>query len=349
MEKRCTIKTIAAKLGVAPSTVSRAFQPSSRISDAQRALILKTAKEMNYVPNQAASRLNQREIRVGILLQSVYPVGIKELRRGIEDGYRSLSDYKISYHIELFDTKTSDTAEYCRSLFESFADDDALILSGIKSDHAMKELEAFSQQGKAVVFLQSGQSFPNCLFRSMHDPAVTARMAAEFLANCLEHKASRRVILLTGNQAIDVHSKACEAFLSAAKSLSLEVTAVYDMADDHDVLEQLTENVLTPEKLAETDGIYITSGKCIPLCRHLEACGLGNKIALVTFDVSPELHPYLLRRTVNATIYQNMYRQAFNAFVLLVQHLMTHQELPEMVCPNPEIIMGANLSLYTHP
>jgi len=35
--------------------------------------------------------------------------------------------------------------------------------------------------------------------------------------------------------------------------------------------------------------------------------------------------------------------------VLLVQHLMTHQELPEMVCPNPEIIMGANLSLYTHP
>ena len=35
-KKRCTITTIARELGIAPSTVSRAFDPGSRISDEAR-------------------------------------------------------------------------------------------------------------------------------------------------------------------------------------------------------------------------------------------------------------------------------------------------------------------------
>lgn len=348
MEKRCTIKTIAAKLGVSPSTVSRAFQPDSHISDAQRSLILKTAKEMNYVPNQAASRLNQREIRIGVLLHNVYPIGQRELLRGIEDGYRSLSDYKVSYHVELFD-ENRDSFAYCHELFQRLSEYDALILSGIHSDYATAELKKFAEANTNIVFLQSGPSFPSCLFHSMHDPAVTARMAAEILLNCTENQPRQRIILFTGNQAINVHSRARDTFLEAAAELGLTVTGMYDMKDKEEILSHQVQTVLSPERLSETEGIYITSGICLPLCRHLEACGMSHKIALVTFDVFPDLYPYILRRTVNATIYQNMYQQGWNAFVLLVQHLITHQEVPKMVCPKPEIIMQANLPLYSHP
>ena len=42
-KKRSTIVTIAQELGVAPSTVSRAFEPTSRISSEVREKVLKCA------------------------------------------------------------------------------------------------------------------------------------------------------------------------------------------------------------------------------------------------------------------------------------------------------------------
>ena len=57
-EKRKTIYDIAAELGVSIAAVSRAFDPSSKLSREKRDLILATAKKYCYTPNKMASRLS---------------------------------------------------------------------------------------------------------------------------------------------------------------------------------------------------------------------------------------------------------------------------------------------------
>lgn len=62
-----TIKDIAERAGVTRTTVSLAFQPESRISEAMRKKIFSIAKKLNYVPNLAARQLRQGKSRVKIL------------------------------------------------------------------------------------------------------------------------------------------------------------------------------------------------------------------------------------------------------------------------------------------
>jgi len=348
MKKRCTIKTIADILGVAPSTVSRAFQPDSRISSAQRALVLKTAKEMNYVPNQAASRLNQKEVYIAFLIQSNYPAGRDQLVVAIEEAHQNFRDYKVSYSIDYFE-EAEDTSEYCAALFEKYAEYDGLVVSGISSKNMLHEIEKFKESGKAVALLQSGADSDCYLFRIVPSAIIGAQMAAEYLSLCMAPLTKKRVILITGSKGLDVHCQGETAFLDACRDAGMEVTGVYNMNDKEDLLLELIDTVLTPERLMETEGIYITSGLCLPLCKHIEDCGMSDKIFLVTTDSSPELQHYFKNGTVNASIYQNYFQQAWVSYENMVKYLISHVECKKTIAPHPELIMKSNCSFYLWP
>lgn len=62
-----TLKEIAEICGVSASTVSRAFDPSTPISDKTRNKIIKLAKEMNCSPNLFARGLKtDRTYTIGV-------------------------------------------------------------------------------------------------------------------------------------------------------------------------------------------------------------------------------------------------------------------------------------------
>lgn len=64
-----TIKDIAAIVGVAPSTVSRALSGSEEISDETRARVLEIAEELDYTPNLLAQNLvRARNNIIGVLI-----------------------------------------------------------------------------------------------------------------------------------------------------------------------------------------------------------------------------------------------------------------------------------------
>lgn len=64
-----TIKDVAKKAGVSPSTVSRVIANSSKISDATKERVMATMKEMNYQPNIIARSLaNRRTYTLGLIL-----------------------------------------------------------------------------------------------------------------------------------------------------------------------------------------------------------------------------------------------------------------------------------------
>jgi LacI family transcriptional regulator len=69
---RTRLRDIAEKTGFSANTVSLALRDSPRIPEATRALIRKTADDLNYLPNRIAQSLvSQRSMMVGLLLTDI--------------------------------------------------------------------------------------------------------------------------------------------------------------------------------------------------------------------------------------------------------------------------------------
>lgn len=84
--KKATIHDIASKLGITASTVSRALNNHPRISDATKKLVNKTAKEINYQPNNIAAALrNGKSKLIGIVVPTVNRDFFSSVVRGIEE------------------------------------------------------------------------------------------------------------------------------------------------------------------------------------------------------------------------------------------------------------------------
>jgi len=84
--KRSTIKDVASRLGVNPSTVSRALKDHPDIGLALREEIKRVAAEMRYTPNQMAVQLRQRQSHlVGLVIPEITMFFYPSVIRGIEE------------------------------------------------------------------------------------------------------------------------------------------------------------------------------------------------------------------------------------------------------------------------
>ncbi len=86
--KKVTIMDIASMTGVSKATVSMVLnKKDSCISDATRNRILKTAREMHYIPNSIARSLSTNKSgTIGIILPDITNPFFSEIARAIEDG-----------------------------------------------------------------------------------------------------------------------------------------------------------------------------------------------------------------------------------------------------------------------
>jgi len=96
LKKKATIYDIAKELNVTVSTVSRALNGFSTISDATKKAVLETAKKLNYSPNKLASSLKSGKTHtIGVIVPSTQVHFFASVIHSIEhtlknNGYRVL-------------------------------------------------------------------------------------------------------------------------------------------------------------------------------------------------------------------------------------------------------------------
>ncbi len=84
--RRPTLVDIAARVGVAPMTVSRVVNESGYVSEEMRERVMKVVKELNYHPNGLARGLkSQRTSVVGLLLPDIANPFSAQLVNGIQE------------------------------------------------------------------------------------------------------------------------------------------------------------------------------------------------------------------------------------------------------------------------
>ena len=339
MKDKITIVSIARDLGIAPSTVSRAFDPSSRISEPVREKILKYAESVGYVPNRAAARLSMGQIKVGVAISTHYSYGTDELLRGIKDAFDSLKDYKLTLKVVLYDNEKNSKNQYA-DVFKPLSDCDCLLLAGFNSDRAAEIINSIAEH-TPVAMLQSHVDGVNPLFFSTLDTASATVMAADVLSLALRSCPQKRVALFTGNRIYQTHAIAEREFRCACSRLGLDIIFDCDMEDSDSHLARLCD------QMPEVDGIYITSGKSLELLKRISK--MEHKPVLITFDIYPELGAYMENGTVNATVYQDMYNQGHNAFTLLVRYIVDRALPPKVYMPTPQLVLPSVFKSYISP
>ncbi|HWD34423.1 MAG TPA: LacI family DNA-binding transcriptional regulator [Pseudomonas sp.] len=165
---RVTARDLAQRLGVATSTVTRAFDPQSRISAAARTRILAMADELGYRPNAIARSLNQRRTGIvalvmGDMSNPFYPAVLEAFSLQLRESGRQLL---------LFVVPAGGDADALMPQLLQYQVDAIVVTAARLSSH-MSQLCA--RQGVPVVFLN----------RRVEDPSVWSvccdnqRMAAE--------------------------------------------------------------------------------------------------------------------------------------------------------------------------
>ncbi len=151
-----TLKSIAVKLGVSVSTVSRVINGKSsryRISKETEQLILEAAKELSYSPNQLARGLRlKRTNTIGYLIPDISNPFFASIAKSVEKSAR-----KFGYSIILCDSEESTELESSSLQLMLNRKVDGLIISpvGLEVSHLIE----ISQKDIPIVLLD--RYFPN--------------------------------------------------------------------------------------------------------------------------------------------------------------------------------------------
>ncbi|GAB3655191.1 LacI family DNA-binding transcriptional regulator [Echinicola sediminis] len=154
--KNITIKDIAKELGLAISTVSRAFNNKGDIKEETKTMILEKAEAMGYRPNPVAKRLISRKtFTIGAVIPEFMNSFFPEVLMGIQDILSSNGYQLVITQSNENPTMEKDNLNY---LYSNMVD--GLIVS-ITDNSNFAHYKNLSEKGLPIVFFNRVFDIPN--------------------------------------------------------------------------------------------------------------------------------------------------------------------------------------------
>lgn len=148
MKTSITIKDIARKLGVSPSTVSRALKNHPDISENTKNKVQEMAREFSYRPNPIALNLkHKRSNTIGVIIPEIVHYFFSSIISGIGDyAYSQGFNVITTQSNELYDREVNDL----NNLIDNRVD--GVLMSIAKTTRNYNHLKRVLDQGIPVVF-----------------------------------------------------------------------------------------------------------------------------------------------------------------------------------------------------
>lgn len=318
-----TLSDIASRAKVSTVTVHKALHGKAGISEETRQRILEIVKEMDYTINPMASSLKRETLRIAI----IYPELPKEanyffsqIKEGINAAEKKLADFNTILERH----PCSDAWEDQATILEQLAKDsqcDGIVIYCLNDRELSPMFALLETKGIPVVTFHS-DAIESCRIASVTaNDELTGRLAAEFLIQLIP--GAGHILLLSGNTMQKVLRDNAHGFCSYIQQARQDLQTIE------------ISNFLSMEKLADTvtkvmkafpdlQGVYCTNARnSITLCQFLDTQNIKG-LKIVTSDVFPELYPYIEKNLIQGTIWQDPVHQAYDAVMLLFEHITAH-------------------------
>ena len=342
--KKITIYDIAKKLDVSPATVTRALNNQPKVGEEKRKLIIKTAEEMGYTPNRAATSLSRKQICIEVLIFGAIKEFYEDIIDGINASYENLKDFNLRVNMHILDKSTSDENKVCSVLdsFDGNKIDGVLIYSVSDTKKIANSLDRLISEEVSVMVINSDISTRHSHYVVRPDGEMAGSMAAIILEWATTRK---NICFFMGDKDTGILRHNNHGFLKEAKEQSLNIVEqFYDEGDAEKALQYFEEFIA--KECCHIDGIYINSAVSNAICRGLHERGLLDKYHIVASDLGEDIIQYISSEQINATIFQNPFKQGFDSLDRLYAVISGHKDVEETKFINPVIICKSNVAFY---
>ena len=279
---RLTLKDVAKHAGVSLRTVTKVIGGDDSVREKNREAVLQAMKELNYIPNKAASVMGRKQV---IKLAVVYSkctdeVYFPEIEKGFRRCYLELRDYGLvmDFHTHNYST-WEDQKNYLESLIER-SDLDGVVFQPSSSTKLTSTIHALVQSGKPVALFGSDVALSDRLVYVSCDAYQAGRACGQLL----EQQVRKNGKVLLFNNTIELEqvrnrTQGCLDRLSEKRpDLSVSVFWNMDSQDYYDLVRKQVET-------EDVAGIFCDDSHTVQVAQALK--DLKRKdIPMIGFDLS---------------------------------------------------------------
>lgn len=211
---KVTIYDISKKLNISAATVSRALNNNPKISQKTKELVLKTAKEMNYIQNRLAQSLKSgKTFNVGVVLPYIDRKFFSSVISGIEE---ELSPR--GYHVIICQTH-EDVNNEIRNIDALLNTQiDGIFISISKTTEDTRHFQRVLNTKTPLIFFDRKKDLPG--FSSVTlDDFKGAFLATEHLIQ----QGCKKIVHFKGDSDLEIYTKRKEGYLAALKKYNIPV------------------------------------------------------------------------------------------------------------------------------
>ena len=298
---KSTIKDIARKAGVSPSTVSRVISGSNRISEETQKKIRAIMEEMHYRPNLLArSLVNRTTNAIGVFSATSAEISMKH--PFFAEALRGMGTMAARSNMHLLvgtSASQEDDGRVVREMIDSGMIEGLILLSTLRDDPVAEQLHRHNFPFVVIGHPQHGERY----HRVDSDNEKAGYMVTEYLLS----RGHERICYLGVDHTLSVTCQRQAGFQAALKAAGIPVSPQVFLPNPiHNGEDELPEALLAPNGptavVAQDDALAIwlisaltKTGRRVP--EDVSIISFNN--AAVSAYTSPpltsvEVHPFLL-------------------------------------------------------
>lgn len=221
MAKKTTVYDIAKELNITVSTVSRALNNISTISEATRKAVQETAARLNYRPNKIASSLTSgKTYTIGVIIPSAQVQYFASVIHALESSLKS-----FGYSILLYQSNESLISEKngITTLLE--AQVDGIVASMSLETKDPSHFEKVKEEGKPLIIFDRTHDDLQCAMVKIDD------VRAGYIATKhLLDEGYRKIAYITTAHKIKIFNERYEGYLLALQEAGLPANPAYTIS-----------------------------------------------------------------------------------------------------------------------
>jgi LacI family transcriptional regulator len=333
MKKKISLKDIAQKIGVSTALVSYVLndkEKESRVGKEMAAKIRKTAKELNYQPNQIARSLKSGKTNtIGLILADIANPFFSQIARVIEDEAKK-NNYTVIFG------SSDENLEKSKDLINVLLNrqvDGFIIAPSEGSEDQIKYLKKYN-----IPFVLIDRYFPGI---ETNHIAIDNYKASYEAVNHLINTGHKRIGMIAYKTKLFHMQERMRGYLDAMGDNNLLVDTKWLKEAKHDILKEDVENIVD-ELVTSENGVdalfFATNTLAIHGLKHIDRRGLKvpENIGIICFDQGDAFDFYYCPLTY---INQPIAELGRGAIQLLLRDIAEKPEEVKKVCLEAKLVI----------
>lgn len=346
-EQRLTLEEISDLIGISRTTIYKVIRNKGTVSEKTRAKVEEALKKYHYVENKNARNLAMnRQYTIGYIgfRSKSASYFSPEVRKGLDRAIREFGDDGLNILISEYDVHHPEQQLLAveQMLNEGVR---SFVLSSSDREISRKILEKLNRLGCLVVLLSRDFEENTANHYVGVNYYQSGVLAAELLGKMLPQGGKIFVPVTEEyetNQDIRDRLDAFEEKLRSFPGCEL-LPVAHGLSDEHTIRQKLGEVMKEQKELA---GIFDLTYRLDVVADVLKE-EQRTDIRLIGFDLFPEIEEAVQESVIDAVVYQDLNKQAYEAMKLLFEEMCYGKRIFEKKHYfKLEVVMGGNLSCY---